>query len=119
MGLAPLRVCNRPGCRQLTRERFCSTCKSSENQRRGSASERGYGHKWREYRLGFLRKNPLCVLCLAQNRTAAATVVDHKTPHRGDDTLFWDPKNHQAICKPCHDHKTATEDGGFGRPRHC
>ena len=43
-------------------------------------------------------------------------VVDHVIPHRGDMKLFWDPENHRAMAKRCHDRKTATEDGGFGRP---
>nr|WP_292832122.1 HNH endonuclease signature motif containing protein [Mesorhizobium sp.] len=29
--------------------------------------------------------------------------------------LFWDRSNWQPLCKPCHDRKTATSDGGFGR----
>jgi 5-methylcytosine-specific restriction enzyme A len=41
-------------------------------------------------------------------------VVDHITPHRGDERLFWDTANHQAMAKRCHDPKTAREDGGFG-----
>jgi 5-methylcytosine-specific restriction protein A len=48
----------------------------------------------------------------------AATVVDHIIPHQGDMTLFWDAdSNWQSLCKTCHDRKTATEDGGFGRAR--
>lgn len=31
-------------------------------------------------------------------------------PHRGDQKLFWDESNWQALCKPCHDRKTWTED---------
>ena len=34
--------------------------------------------------------------------------------NKGDYDLFWDEANHQALCKRCHDIKTATEDGGFG-----
>lgn len=45
----------------------------------------------------------------------ASTVVDHIKPHKGDQQLFWSKANHQALCKECHDTKTATEDGGFGR----
>jgi 5-methylcytosine-specific restriction protein A len=30
-------------------------------------------------------------------------VADHVKPHRGDERLFWDPKNLQTLCKPCHD----------------
>ena len=35
-----------------------------------------------------------------------ATVVDHVIPHRGDQKLFWDEDNWQALCKSCHDRKT-------------
>jgi 5-methylcytosine-specific restriction protein A len=42
-------------------------------------------------------------------------VVDHKVPHRGDMKLFWDRNNWQSMAKECHDRKTASEDGGFGR----
>jgi len=30
-------------------------------------------------------------------------VADHKTPHHGDEALFWDENNLQCLCKPCHD----------------
>ncbi|WP_456243258.1 HNH endonuclease [Thermacetogenium phaeum] len=36
-------------------------------------------------------------------------------PHKGDRQLFWDESNWQALCKPCHDSKTAREDGGWGK----
>jgi 5-methylcytosine-specific restriction protein A len=39
----------------------------------------------------------------------AATVVDHVVPHRGDAALFWDEVNWAALCKRCHDAKTARE----------
>ena len=80
-----------------------------------TAAERGYGHRWRKARASFLRMHPLCVMCQAEGLTVAATVVDHINPHRGDQRLFWDSSNWQPLCKPCHDKKTATEDGGFGR----
>ena len=44
------------------------------------------------------------------NRKRTETVVDHIVPHRGDQQLFWNQSNWQALCKPCHDHKTMTED---------
>jgi len=55
------------------------------------------------------------VHCQQRGKLTPATVVDHITPHRGDWDLFWDSSNWQPLCKPDHDHKTATEDGGFGR----
>lgn len=61
-------------------------------------------------------EHPLCECeeCKELNRLLPATVVDHIIPHKGDKILFWDPKNHQAMSKKCHDRKTAREDGGFG-----
>lgn len=45
-----------------------------------------------------------------------ATVVDHRRPHGGDYALIYDWDNLQAMTKPCHDRKTAGQDGGFGNP---
>lgn len=81
--------------------------------RRGSSSARGYDWRWRKYSESYRRKHPLCVTCLAQGVPAAAEVVDHIEPHKGDMALFWEPANHQALCKPCHDRKTVMEDGGL------
>ncbi|WP_409994286.1 HNH endonuclease [Pirellula sp. SH-Sr6A] len=45
--------------------------------------------------------------CAKDDRYIASTIVDHITPHRGDETLFWARWNWQALCKRCHDRKTA------------
>lgn len=80
----------------------------------GSAA-RGYGHRWRCHRQTYLQAHPLCVMCLDAGRVVAASVVDHKTPHRGDEALFWDETNHQALCKPCHDSAKARLEHGSGQ----
>ncbi|MGE0857793.1 MAG: HNH endonuclease [Gammaproteobacteria bacterium] len=86
--------------------------------RRDSARARGYTNKWEKARAAFLRVHPLCVACEREDhQLTSATVVDHVIPHKGDTVLFWDSSNWQALCKRHHDRKTATEDGGFGRPR--
>ena len=82
---------------------------------RGSSTQRGYGSRWQRASKGFLRANPLCIECSREGLTVPATVVDHIVPHKGDMVLFWESSNHQPLCKPCHDTKTAKEDGGFGR----
>ena len=69
-----------------------------------------YNHRWRKVRAAYLRRHPLCVKCLAEGRYVTATVVDHIVPHRGNPLLMWDVSNYQALCKPCHDRKTGTED---------
>ncbi len=80
---------------------------------RKSAAARGYGRAWQKYRLTFLREHPLCQMHLAIGGVVQATVVDHIVPHKGNQSLFWDSKNHQAVCKPCHDrHKQRLEKSG-------
>lgn len=75
-----------------------------------TAAQRGYGHKWRQARAGYLAKHPYCVYCERKGQATAATVVDHKVPHRGDMKLFWDSANWQALCKPCHDGEKKREE---------
>ena len=106
-------------------EGMCQDCKDKQEPRdykrydskRGSAASRGYDSRWKKYRLNFLRKNPLCIICLDKGKLIPSTRVDHTTPHKGDMKLFWDTKNHQALCESCHNRKTAKEDGGFGNER--
>lgn len=76
---------------------------NSDSWRAGkTTAERGYGSRWQEARKRHLSDNPLCVMCAAQGRVAAATVVDHRTPHRGDAELFWDSKRWDSLCASCH-----------------
>lgn len=107
--------CNRPGCGAVTTERFCEQHKQWQDQQRPTAKQRGYGSRWNRFRLLYLKQNPLCVRCDAAGRVTPANVVDHIIPHKGDQVLFWRDGNHQALCAPCHNSKTAKEDGGFGR----
>jgi len=117
---APPRVCTWPGCHVLVRDGSrCTKHKRARwrdiDRRRGSSAERGYGAKWRKAAKGFLDLNPLCRMCLERGVIRAASVVDHIIPHKGDQRLFWDRGNWQALCETDHNKKTATEDGGFGR----
>ena len=62
------------------------------------------------------RRDPLCKIC----GVAASTVVDHIVPARvycAQGGSFWDKKNLQGLCKPCHDRKTATEDSQFAKEK--
>ena len=40
---------------------------------------------------------------LEHNRRRIGLVVDHITPHRGDQRLFWDRANWQPLCHDHHD----------------
>lgn len=78
----------------------------TESAPRGTAAQRGYGGRWQRARLVFLQENPLCETCGAKGYVVEATTVDHKTPHRGNQQLFWDASNWSALCSTCHNRKT-------------
>ncbi len=78
--------CCHPGCGRLTVGRFFDWhardhARAAES-RRGSAAARGYGGKWQRVRKAYLAANPLCRICEETDRVTAATVLDHKMPHR-------------------------------------
>lgn len=73
-----------------------------------------YGRKWQKLRGAFLAEHPLCSMCHSFGVVKVAEVVDHKTPHRGDEVLFWDQGNWQALCEHHHNsHKAKTEIRGY------
>ena len=95
---------------------WATRTRRSRQKQRLSAARRGYGRPWRRYRLWYLGRHPLCVHCERDGRAVAATEVDHRDAVDGpDDPRFWDPENHQGLCKPCHARKTVKEDGALGR----
>ena len=58
---------------------------------------------WHRLRTAQLRDEPLCCFCSALGIVTPATVADHKTPHKGNEVLFYDRCNLQSLCKTCHD----------------
>ena len=82
----------------------------AENAKRPTTTQRGYGHGWQKARKNYLLFNPYCVMCAGRGVYVTATVVDHIIPHEGHAQLFWDRRNWQALCKSCHDSKTAHDD---------
>jgi 5-methylcytosine-specific restriction protein A len=120
MPIQASKPCRHHGCNALTREvgGYCKdhlrVVQQKVEQQRESSSARGYGYKWQQARIQFLREHPLCMCddCQAGKlRVTAATDVDHITPHKGDMKLFWNRNNWQALSKSCHSKKTAKEDG--------
>ncbi|WP_425401247.1 HNH endonuclease [Algiphilus sp.] len=118
--------CAKAGCGKITLSRFCEAhareeqhrvaeVKRKADDRRPSAARRGYNVRWKKARATFLQRNPLCVECERLGMTRQATVVDHIEPHRGDTQKFWDTDNWQALCKRCHDRKTANEEGAWAK----
>ena len=124
------KVCSMPMCRRLTYEYVCQNCapeyerrrdeynkrrQAQQEARRASSTARGYGRQWRKVRAAHMASQPLCVRCSENNLIVKGEAVDHIIPHKGDMGLFWDRSNLQTLCHSCHNRKTATEDGGFGR----
>jgi len=117
MPTKPLKPCRHPGCANVTATTYCpehERLHPKDDSYRRTSHDRGYDVRWRKESKLFLQAHPLCACCKNQGRLTAATVVDHKIPHKGNKVLFWDKGNWQPLCKQCHDKKTASEDGGFG-----
>lgn len=119
----PKHRCIFPGCTILI-ESGLSYCpehdariESQRDQSRGTSTQRGYNAQWRRLRQWWLNAHPLCEECKKHGILTSATLVDHIIPHHGDSNLLYDPANLQSLCTPCHNRKTATEDGGLGNAR--
>ncbi len=111
------RLCNHPGCSNIVTDalKCAEHSKPIDTVRVRSAWDNWYSNKqWRAIRMSVLASEPFCCMCRQQGKLTASTVVDHIIPHRGDKQMFLDRANLQALCKACHDSKTAREDGGFG-----
>lgn len=109
------RECKKIGCYNLTTnaDGYCDQHRKDKwtvsDEKRKSSVERGYNTEWRKYRKEFLLQHPLCEDCLSKKILRTATVVDHIVAHKGNEFLFWNTENHQALCKQCHDMKTMQE----------
>ena len=102
-----LSLCAEPGCRRLTRSSRCADHRRTANDvARGKKNRKLYNRRWEKSRTRYLAKHPLCVTCLANGKTAAATEIGHIVPHGGDLELFWRSDNWQVLCKSGHSRKT-------------
>ena len=118
MPFAAKKPCRALGCRALVNAGFCDRHADQDRRKvidreRGTAASRGYDYRWQQNRKRFLADHPLCVMCDVNGLVVVATVVDHIIPHKGNAELFNDASNWQALCKCCHDRKTATQDSLF------
>lgn len=112
MANKPLKPCSKPGCPNLTRERYCKAHTAAAKMRKSSAA----WHRWytlpvwkKDLRPKQLLREPFCRECAAKGKRVRATEVDHVTPHRGRWMLFVDPNNLQSLCHTCHSRKTMQE----------
>ena len=64
--------------------------------------------KWKELRLAKLMQQPLCELCLKEDKVVLAVDVHHitsfmsTTDHLKSRSLAYNPKNLMSLCKKCH-----------------
>lgn len=110
--------CAAPLCSAIVEHgKYCTQHRRQDdkNKRRryGSASQRGYDYRWQQYRKAFLEQYPLCVACLARNKVSPAVEIDHIRPRAIWPDLFWQARNHQPLCRPCHWYKTKQERAGL------
>lgn len=116
MPTLPPKPCRHHGCAQLVRDGsgYCGNHQGDRrinrfgDDRRGSASSRGYGSDWRVLRDQVMQRDGgLCQPCRQLGRVSVAKQVDHVVPKAegGTDDLA----NLQAICPACHAAKTGRE----------
>ena len=112
MPTKPKTPCKHPDCPELVEagRKYCDKHKPLHPEEIRSPSERGYDSRWRKARKRFLAAHPLCVECMKEGRYVKATDVDHIVPHRGNQQIFWDESNWQALCHRHHSMKTRRED---------
>ena len=89
------------------------------DRKRGKTAERGYDALWRKVRAVKLAQSPLCECdeCQAGRiRVREAKVVDHIVPISERPDLRLDLSNLRSMAKPCHDKRTALEQGFAAGP---
>lgn len=124
--MAMLKFCKHTGCRNLVKNGYCelhqadaiaeeeARKKRKDGHRRGSAYQRGYNTRWRNYSKWYLNQpeHTFCALHL-DGCTLYAQCVDHIIPPKdANDPLFWDTRNHQPACIHCNSVKGATSVRG-------
>jgi 5-methylcytosine-specific restriction protein A len=73
--------------------------------------------RWRKVAKMFLDQNPLCNPCWKiSGREVPASIVHHKIEHKGDEALFWNWDNLEAVCPSCHSgHIRVSEHVGYSQ----
>lgn len=106
--MKPKKPCNYIGCRELVDKGYCDKHKPETrdyDKHRYSSSKRGYDGRWRAFRVGYLKLNPLCFDCKAIGTIEPAVDVHHiiKLVDGGNRLDF---NNCMALCHECHSVRT-------------
>lgn len=127
MPYKPKRPCAKPGCPNLTTEKYCAVhfhFAEQEQRERDKRRHEKYDREKRDRRAAAFYNSPawkrlrrhrlmidhgLCQDCLLENRITPADVVDHIKPVR----MFWHLRlrldNTRSLCHACHNRKTAED----------
>ena len=100
----PTRQC--PTCKTKITGKTCPKCDKRKKReakeyddKRGTATERGYNHAWSKIRDMKLNEDPLCERCMKVGIDEPATRVHHKDRDSSNNR----EENLESLCKPCHE----------------
>ena len=105
MPTRPKRPCAHIGCKELVSSGYCEKHKPPPYQyqdKRESASKRGYDRRWQVFSRQFIANNPLCVECLRDNKYEPAVLVHHIIPLKQNGDKY-DENNLMPLCFNCHE----------------
>lgn len=71
--------------------------------------------RWRKLRAIILAANPYCARCEAEGIVTPADTVNHRIRHEGNEELFWDMENLEAVCKSHHSRDIQREEAQAAR----
>lgn len=106
-------VCRHPGCFQTATQTGRCGKHQGDVATFGHNAQRTQWHflyqlrDWKRLRESHLRQHPFCIQCAPQ--LVRGSQVDHKLPHNGDLSLFFDASNLQTLCHSHHSAKTMHE----------
>ena len=118
-------VCSTPGCPEYTdRGGRCDGCRTEAEQRRGSATQRGYGtaHRTR-FRTAVLARDPHCVCTDTSHGHSdpcgqTSRHADHWPMSRRELVAAGldpnGPQHGRGLCHSCHSKETARTPGQAG-----
>jgi len=100
-----LHECNRPGCHNLCSTPYCeehTRPPQPRQDRRPSASKRGYDTLWKKRRDMFLARseNAMCRRCTERGIHGVPSEMVH---HRDGNPRNNDESNWEPLCRECHE----------------
>ena len=114
MPMRARKACCVPGCGQLADDgQYCAGHRraSSDGDTRGSAAQRGYGHRWRKLRQMVLSAHPLCADPFGEHArdgvVVVATDVHHVDAVRDGNAVLTTMDRLMTLCHSCHSRVTA------------